>query len=165
MTTVVGGEWVLSQRWKRCATQKPLRGPFGCAQGRLLKRHSFTVVLAAVEVSSILVKIKIKGEVRGNVKGKVKGDGQECPSYTGNTSTNRGGLCPLDSRGRLSPHGCPQGLKPGFFFSCPDRHEWNSCPSRFVAAWVRRALKQSQQQVPFGFAQGRLSPGLRPCSE
>jgi len=39
-----------------------------------------------VDVSSILVEIKIKGEVggnvRGNVRGKVNGGGRECPSYT-----------------------------------------------------------------------------------
>jgi hypothetical protein len=44
------------------------------------------VVLAVVEVSAILVKIKIEGEVRGNVRGnvrgKVNGGGRECPSYT-----------------------------------------------------------------------------------
>jgi hypothetical protein len=44
MTRVVDGEWLFSQRWKRCATL----GLYAA-----LKRRSFTVVLAAVVVSSV----------------------------------------------------------------------------------------------------------------
>ena len=91
-------EWFLSQRWKRCATQRLYAA---------LKRRSSTVVLAAVVV--LLVRRRGQKQIR------VKGDGRGCPSHTG----------------------WPRGLKPGFFFSDPNRHEWNSCPSRFLEGWVR----------------------------
>jgi hypothetical protein len=38
------------------------------------------------------VKSKVRGNVKSKVRGNVKGDGQECPSYTGNTKPNSGGL-------------------------------------------------------------------------
>jgi hypothetical protein len=102
-------EWFLSQRWKRCATQRLYAA---------LKRRSSTVVLAAVVV--LLVRRRGQKQIR------VKGDGRGCPSHTG----------------------WPRGLKPGFFFSDPNRHEWNSCPSRFLEGWVRCGAGESQQQVP-----------------
>jgi hypothetical protein len=69
-----------------------------------LKRRSFTVVLAVLDVSSILVKIKgeVRGDVESKVTGRVEGDGQECPSQTGNPTPTApvfarwtaGGSCP-----------------------------------------------------------------------
>ena len=44
-----------------------------------------------------------------------QGDGRECPSCTSNTNGNSTGLCPVDSRGGLSPH-LDRGLKPCSIF-------------------------------------------------
>jgi hypothetical protein len=61
----------------------------------------------------------------------------------------------------LARRNVPQGLKPGFLFSGPDRHEWNSCPSRAFAGWVCLGLTQSQQQVPHrAFGPVRNDKGL-----
>jgi hypothetical protein len=90
MTRVVGGDCVFSWRWKCCSTQGFTRR-FSADLSRLCWRWS--------------PQFKVKGKV--NIK--IKGSGRGRPLYTGRTNINGTGLCPVDSRGRMSPHGLLSG--------------------------------------------------------
>ena len=76
------------------------------------------------------------------VKGKVKSDGQECPSHT-----SHAGLCPVDSRGRLSPH-APQGLKPGALFLRLCSTTGSRALPGLSRGWFVERSSDGQQQVP-----------------
>jgi len=81
--------------------------------------------------------------------------------HKGNTNINSSGLCPVDSRGRLSPH-LVRGLKARFPFLTALRHDWKSCPSR-SCLWRDLSRMMLRKCIgPFGFAQGRLFVGNRP---
>jgi hypothetical protein len=57
---------------------------------------------ATVQLSRAIPRVRFPASKARSNKAK-SGDGQECPSHTSHT-----GLCPVDSRGRLSPD-LPQG--------------------------------------------------------
>ncbi|MFZ0321588.1 MAG: hypothetical protein WAL56_20860, partial [Candidatus Sulfotelmatobacter sp.] len=117
----------------------------------------------------IKIKIKIKSNVRGNiksnVKGRVKGDGQECPSDTSNTNRSSGGLCPYGQPRAAVPTWRSSGAEARFLFLVLIGTTERRALPGFLRAVLVVGAGKSQQQVPFDFAQGTLSPGLRPCSE